>query len=141
MVTFEIYFDEYSTPVEQSLYFREILVGTGKASHIRVKGDDLPNVCLKLSVSQSGILIEGQPDLAFFVNGKKILGSKVIQAGDQFKVGSSSIKVKEFQYENSFAPLNLEKLYDKFHQESEEYDTILSAIERELIVSDDGVTR
>ncbi len=140
MVTFEIYFHESSSPLEQSLYFRDILIGTSRSSHIRVKGEDLPRLCLRLSSSPRGILVEGIKDLAFFINGKKVIGSKVIKLGDNLKVGESLIKLKEYNYDSSFAPLNLEELYDKFHSEKEEYDTILSAIEKELILADDGVT-
>lgn len=129
-----------STVAEQTLYFREILVGTNRSNHLRVQGEDLPSLCLKLSCSEQGILAEGKPDLPFFVNGKKVLGSKVIKTGDNLKIGQSLIKVKNFDFVNSFAPLNLEELYDKFHEQNEEYDMILSAIEKELILSDDGVT-
>lgn len=140
MINFEIYFDEISGSVEQTLYFREILVGTTKSSHIRIKGSDLPSICLKLSCSSNGILVEGSPDLPFFVNGKKVIGSKIINIGDKLKVGESLIRLKEFNFDQSFAPLNLEQLYDNFHEKNEEYDTILSAIEKELILADDGVT-
>lgn len=129
-----------SSALEQTLYFREILVGTNRSNHIRIKGGELPSLCLKLSCSEQGILAEGKSDLPFFVNGKKVLGSKIIKVGDRLKVGESLINITEFNFQKSFAPLNLEELYDKFHEQNEEYDMILSAIEKELILSDDGVT-
>ena len=141
MITFEIYLKENSEAINQTLYFRNVLIGTSKSCHIRVAGTDLPNIALRLSNTEHGLLAEGSDGLAYKVNFKKVIGSKVLKVNDRINLGNSTIILKAIDYSLSNAPLNLEALYEKFHNESEEYESVLSAIEKELILSDDGVAR
>jgi hypothetical protein len=141
MITFEIYLNEKSETITQTLYFRSILIGSSKSCHIRVAGEDLPNVALRLTNTEHGLLAEGNEGLAYKVNFKKVIGSKVLKTNDRINIGNSTIILKAIDYSLSNAPLNLEALYEKFHNESEEYEAVLSAIEKELILSDDGVAR
>lgn len=141
MITFEIYSREDSKPITQTLYFRTILIGPSKSCHIRIKGTDLPQVSLKLTNSESGLLAEGSNEFPYKVNFKKIIGSKVIKINDRINIGESTLIIKSIDFSQSNEALNLESLYEKFHQEADEYEQILSAIEKELILSDDGVIR
>lgn len=141
MITFEIYSQENSEPLTQTLYFRTILLGSAKSCHIKVFGKDLPTVALRLTNTEHGLLAEGDDNFAYKINFKKVIGSKILKINDRINVGNSTVILKNIDFSKSNAPLNLEGLYEKFHSESEEYDQILSAIEKELILSDDGATR
>lgn len=141
MIKFEIYTDESNRPQSLTLYFRTIFLGSGKSSHIKILEKDVPPQALKVINSPQGVLIEGSNEFSYKINGKKIIGSKIIKENDRLSLGNTFITFKEINYELSYGSLDLESLYDDFHQHYEEYENILTAIEKELILSDDVSTR
>lgn len=137
MIKFEIYTDDSDSPQSVTLFFRTIFLGSGKSSHIKVTDQNVPPQAIKITNSPKGVLIEGTLNFPFKLNGKKIIGSKVARINDRLIIENTLIIFKEINYDNSHGPLNLEGLYDDFHHNYEEYENILTAIEKELILSDD----
>lgn len=136
MIVFDIISPKFRDPHEVSLYFKKILVGSSKSCHIRIPDRDVPSRALVISNNHEGCLVEGIGDLSFKVNGKKIIGTKVVKQGDRISVGSSSIQIKVLDPTRANDSLNHETLYDEFNTNFEEYENILTSLEKELIISD-----
>lgn len=136
MIIFDITSPNFRDPHEVTLYFKKIIVGRSKGCHIRVEDKDLPSQALIILNNIEGCLVEGIGDLSFKVNGKKIIGTKLLKQGDRISIGSSNITIKLLDPSRANDSLNHEALYDEFNRDFEEYENILSSLEKELIISD-----
>lgn len=136
MIIFDIFSPNFRDSHEVTLFFKKILVGNSKSCHIRIPDKDLPKRALFISNNHEGCLVEGVSDLSFKVNGKKIIGTKVVKQGDRLTVGNSTLVLKTIDPTAAIDSLNHEALYDEFNTNFEEYENILSSLEKELIISD-----
>lgn len=136
MIKFEVHSQTSKSPHSLTLYFRKIMVGSAKSCHIRLRDKEVPPQAIIISNENEGCLVESLHEFQFNVNGKKIIGTKAIKTGDSISLGSTLIKVIEINPQKSHDSLNHEELYDSFSENFEEYENILSSLEKELILSD-----
>ena len=138
MIKFEIYSDLSNIPpMPVSIYYPAFLIGNSSRCHLKLNSASKNFPCLKCELREGKVFFETTNNQAFFINGKKVLGLASIQIGDLIKLENISFKVLEVDHSDTGNSLDHELLYDEFYREKEEYESVLSAIEKELIYSTD----
>lgn len=139
MITIQAKTPYFLEPQELTFYFSTIYIGPGKSCHIKIPGTSSHNILLKLMNQEEGILVEGVKSYPYLVNGKKIIGTKVIKINDIIEFEECSLKVLISNPSLSPASLNLESLYNEFYENHEELTEVLTALEQELVMTDDSI--
>ncbi len=117
-------------------YFQQIKIGNSPNCHIKIPSLKRDQVALQIDHFKEGALVQSIEEFPFLFNGKKIIGSKVWKINSVIQVGNTSISLKEADFSQCNLPMNLEERYDFFQENHQEYESILTALERELVLSD-----
>jgi hypothetical protein len=140
MIKFEIYSKtEAIPPSPVSIFYTSFLIGNSSKCHLKVKSNSKDFPLLRCETNEDKITLETTNHHPFFLNGKKVLGLATIQINDIIKLEEVAIKIIELQLDSPCVELNHEKLYDDFYSNKDEYESILSAIEKELIYGTDDL--
>ncbi len=138
MLVFHIHSTNTGSSGEKVIfYFQEIVVGNSPQSHIRITSLERDQVAIKIHHHDTGILVESIENYPFFLNGKKIIGTKVLKINDIITIDESSLQLTEANFALSNKTIDLEGTYDTFYTNHQEHETVMTALERELILSDD----
>jgi len=140
MIKFEIYSnDENIPPSPVSIYYPVFLIGNTSRCHLRLRSTDRQFPCIRCEIKESKVYFETTSDLAFLLNGKKVLGLVTVQVNDLIKLNTESFRIIEVVPNSDMSELNHEALYDNFYTHKEEFESVLGAIEKELIYSNDDL--
>lgn len=140
MITFEIYSHlEHVPSCEVTLYFKEFLIGAPSLCDLKLPKSTGVDTILKAVQTDKGLIIKGHDQQPFWVEGKKIQGSKLVLPKQTIKVGETNFYIKENHYASVNHTLDIGDQYDRFGEEKHEYMPILEAIEKEIIYAEDDV--
>jgi len=92
---------------------------------------------LKAIQTEKGLIIKGNKQDTFWVDGKKIQGSKLILPKQIIKLGETIFSIKEHNPDHINSTFDIGDQYERFSQEKSEYMPILEAIEKEIIYAND----
>ncbi len=138
MITFEIYSDYPQIPSQEvTLFFAEFLIGAPAQCDLRLPRSAGTALILKGKQTEKGLIIKGNDNDIFWVDGKKIQGSKLVLPKQIIKVGETSFTIKENHFEKVNHVLDIGQQYDRFGEEKSEYLSIIEAMEKEILYSDD----
>ena len=141
MIKFEIYsLYENIPPVQMTIHYPRFLIGNSSRCHLKLKSKKSSFPIVRCENKEGRLYLETTNDRPFLLNGKKILGLANVQVNDLLKFEDISFRILEATPPSQGSDLNHEELYDDFYTQKEEYESVLSAIEKELIYSTDDVT-
>lgn len=118
-------------------YFQDLLIGNSRKSHIKVPSVKRDTEILKITHQEEGVLVESLDSYPYFVNGKKVIGTKILKLEETLQANEFLITLKEADFTKANQMINLHDRYEFFHQNHDEYSTVITALERELILADD----
>ena len=140
MIIFEIYSNIPQIPSQEvTLYFSEFLIGAQTNCDLRLPRSCATSMILKAKQTDKGLIIRGGSSDIFFVDGKKIQGSKLVLPKQIIKLGETSFIIKENNYDRVNHVLDIGTQYEKFGEEKSEYFPILEAIEKEILYAEEGL--
>jgi len=138
MIVFEIYSSITQIPPRRvTLYFEEFLIGMDAQCDLRLPASTGISTRLKGKQTEAGLIIKGNIEDTFWVDGKKIKGSKLILPKQIIKLGETTFSLKENHTDQINHTLDIGKQYERFSQEKSEYMPILEAIEKEILYAND----
>lgn len=117
-------------------YFQEILIGNTSQCHIKIPSLARDQVAIKVEHFKEGALAQSIDQFPFLLGGKKIIGSKVWKLNTAIQIDSFIITLQEADFSQCHQNMKIEERYDFFQENHQEYETVLTALERELVLSD-----
>ncbi len=140
MITFEIYSSIPKLPSwEVTLYFEEFLIGALAKCDLKLPRSTGVSTILKAKQTDKGLIIKGHDQEVFWVDGKKIQGSKLVLPKQRIKLGNTLFIIKENRFDQVNRVFDISDQYDRFGEEKNEYLPILEAIEKEILYAEDGL--
>lgn len=138
MIIFEIYSPIAQIPPRTvTLYFEEFLIGARSHCDLKLPPSTSISTILKAKQTPKGLIIKGSTQDTFWVDGKKIQGSKLILPKQIIKLGETTFSIKENHPDHINSSFDIGDQYERFTKEKSEYMPILEAIEKEILYADD----
>jgi hypothetical protein len=132
MITFEI---KSSPDVERigeiKVFYENFTLGTSRKSDILIEDSGIDDLHLVFVHIKDGLLSKSTGSNFYFSNGKKIKGAKLHKVGDQFKVGDTTVFIKELAFNN--LSRSFSELYTEVINSKPEYETLIVQLQKELI--------
>jgi hypothetical protein len=139
MIIFEIFSDIPQVPnKEVTLYFEDFLIGSFKKCDLLLPKTSNSSVILKAKHTEKGLVLRSKGKDLFWLDGKKIQGSKLVQIGQMIQLGNCSFKIKDRDYSKVNRNADIEYQYEKFNLEKGQYHSILESIEKEILYADNN---
>jgi pSer/pThr/pTyr-binding forkhead associated (FHA) protein len=133
MIRFEVLESPSTDDIhEYAFYFPKFFIGRSKKCHFYLKDSYLEGIHMMVECRQGGVQIKNVNALFYYINGKKIVGERLIQVGDIIEIGQTSVKLTVYSASTMNWPIKLEEKYDRFYEEASEYIELLEAVENEL---------
>lgn len=122
------------TAKEHLFYFNEILLSNDpKTAHLIIDDQDMDKTVMRFSVAEGSVRVETLPKQRPYIsNGKKNIGAKLHQAGDEITFGQTVVKIINFQQTINEHELPLPERYKKAIQNPNNAK-ILETFEAELL--------
>lgn len=140
MIVFEIYSNTPQIPPSTvTLYFEEFLIGASNRCDLKLPQSTDALTLLKARQTEKGLIVKGHNQDVFWVDGKKVQGSKLIAPKQIVKIGNTSFTIKENHYDKVNQSLDIASQYEQFAEQKSEYMPILEAIEKEILYADNGL--
>lgn len=119
--------------------FDSISIGSRKKCDIYIKDQIIGKLILHFEVKgQSAIVRNNDSDLFYYINGKKISGSKLIKIGDHIKIGKTQLILESctetWLQEKEDITNFLKEVYTKEPQ----YKRLYDILEKEIIMATQG---
>lgn len=138
MIIFEIYSSIPQVPARTvTLHFEEFLIGTSSHCDLKLPLHTATSTILKAKQTEKGLILKCSSQDTFWVDGKKVQGSKLILPKQVIKLGETTFSIKENHFDKVNRTLDIADQYERFSEEKSDYLQVLEAIEKEILYSDD----
>ncbi|EQC47059.1 FHA domain protein [Bacteriovorax sp. BSW11_IV] len=119
--------------------FDSITIGSKKRCDIYLKDVEIGKLVLELEVAPNGVIIKNNnSDFFYYVNGKKISGSKLLKNGDHFKIGATQMILESFQKSWSQEREDLDEYLRGVYSKEPNFKRLYEILEREIIIATEG---
>ncbi len=140
MIIFEIYSNIPHIPASTvTLYFEEFLIGASSRCDLKLPRSSGSSTILKAQQTEKGLIVKGHNQDYFWVDGKKVQGSKLISPKQLIKVGETTFTIRENHFDKVNSTIDIAEQYERFTEGKSEYMPILEAIEKEILYADNGL--
>lgn len=111
--------------------FDVLTIGRTEKNDLIFKDNQLPSIAIMLIIDQASLFLQTlQPEFFCFINNKKISGKKLLQLGDQIKIGNHSFEIVAFQKTDETTDFG--KAYEEFLKSNPNQQYILDILDREI---------
>ena len=132
MILFEVTSSPDDEKIGEFTYFYEnFTLGSGKKADLLFHDSEIAQVHLAFIHHKDGLLIKSLDENSFHSNGKKLRGGKLHKPGDEFRIGSTTIKIKSLEHKNLSE--SFKELYEKRMKENPELEPVITQIQKEII--------
>lgn len=132
MIIFEVVSSPDIEKVGEFTYFYEnFTLGSGRKSDLLFIDPEIEEVHLSFIHHKDGLLIKTVKECSYHSNGKKLRGGKLHKVGDEFKVGSTIIKIKHLEHKNLSE--SFKDLYENRLKENPDLEPVITQIQKEII--------
>lgn len=119
--------------------FDSITIGSRKKCDIYIKDQLIKKLILQLDVKDKSVVIKNNDsDLFYFVNGKKISGSKLIKIGDHIKLGETQFTIEECKETWPQEQDDLTNFLQELYTKEPNYKRLYDILEKEIIIATKG---
>ncbi len=122
--------------VGEGTWHRNVLwLGRSKKAQIIIEDNECAPLHVRIFVDEKGAFCELGPKAPqFHLNGKKIVGKKLLRPGDKIRIGRTEFEVSKFEYRpDTDIRQEMEKKYLDLVKSSPGHLALLERIERELL--------
>lgn len=111
--------------------FDVLTIGRTEKNDLIFKDNQIPSIAVMLIIDQASLFLQTlQPELFCFINNKKISGKKLLQLGDQIKIGNHSFEIVAFRKTDESTDFG--KAYEEFLKSNPNQQYILDILDREI---------
>ena len=136
MIEFEILASPDPEVIGRHQFFcPEVEMGNSLSCHLPVEDPQLPSRGIYFISDAKGVVIKTTPPSIFFVNKEEIFEKKLIQSGDEIKIGETQILIASYNFETIHTPLDMDAIKAPLSKNKEE-GLLLESLENELLFID-----
>jgi len=111
--------------------FDVLTSGRTEKNDLIFKDNQIPSVAVILIIDQTSLFLQTlQPEFFCFINNKKISGKKLLQIGDQIKIGNHSFEIVAFKKTDE--SIDFGKAYEDFLKSNPNQQYILDILDHEI---------
>ena len=136
MIEFEILDSPDPEVIGKHQFFSsKVEIGNSLSCHLPIEDSQIPSRGIYLISDPKGIRVKTIPPSVFFVNKKEFFEKRLIQSGDEIKIGETQILIVSYNFETIHTPLEMSTIRDSFSSTKEE-GLLLESLENELLFID-----
>lgn len=113
-------------------YGHELIIGRNSSCHLVIDDSEIKNQHLSLKKNEHLLFIHSSKN-TFFLNGKKIIGTKAYQVNDILTLGETSIKLLSYDLLPQSKGSKILERYNETIEQDPELESIFKEIDREII--------
>ena len=138
MIRFTVFSNDPQIPSDTvTLYFEEFLIGENSKCDLRLPDSTHSPTIIKVKAIETGLMLTSKESDHFWIEGKKVSGTKKVTLKQHIKVGETTIELSEYIFASVNKSLDISGQYEKFTTEKDEYTPVLEGLEKEVLYAED----
>lgn len=138
MISFILLSNDPQIPQETlTIYFEEFFIGVDRECEILLPSSAQTKTMIRARAKESGLILQSSENDDFWIEGKKICGTKKVEIDQHIKIGEAILQLKEYDYSRIQKSLDISKQFKNFAKNKEEYSPILEALKKEVLCAED----
>ena len=136
MIEFEIHVSPDPEVIGSHQFFSPTVeIGNSLSCHLPIEDSQLPSRGIYFISDARGIVIKTTPPDTFLVNKEEVFEKRLVQLGDEIKIGETQILIANYNFETIHTALDMNTVKKSF-SDAEKEGLILEALENELLFID-----